>query len=221
MSLFVVLITALHFLSFSDGYLWTEHKECDPRYHYWQPFCDSIPPQAYVAGVDKNGLKKYIARVMTPDGRSWSAPTTISKDSLHIFFTWPDGKDSVEKITDSVEILCVYGDAPGFGFRDTEKVELVHTKLACCFVEGGVGYVDGKQVVTYVGRTLKDGKYYVGGVSDPIWRLWYTVHPMRYIDEVGRDFSISQDFDVLAYDCCTKNQCKKPNRAECCYDILK
>lgn len=40
-------------------------------YHYWQPFYGTIPSNAFIAGTDRNGEKKYVARVISPDKRSW------------------------------------------------------------------------------------------------------------------------------------------------------
>ncbi|XP_044752338.1 uncharacterized protein LOC123312151 [Coccinella septempunctata] len=215
---FVILIIALIFLYSCDGLVWPDIKTCDKRFHFWQPFYGSIPMNAFIAGTDKGGEKKYIARVISPDSRSWSAPTTFAENSRHIFFSW---ENHTEKVDRYIEIMSVSpGSTPGFGWRDSTKDDLEELRGICCLVQGGTGYLNKRKVVSYVGRTLTKGKYFVGGVYRPEWRIFETVHPMRYVDEVGRFFGLSDGFEVLAYDCCDETYCKRPNKADCCYDIL-
>ncbi|XP_045470260.1 uncharacterized protein LOC123677649 [Harmonia axyridis] len=207
------------FLSTGNCWLWTTHlKTCIPRYHYWQPYYNGIPPKAYLAGIDRNGDKKYIARVVAPDKRSWSAPTTFSERNSHIFFSW-DKHDGI-RVDACIEVLCINRPAGGFGWRETTKLDFENSKKACCLVEGGSGYKDGKKIVSYVGRTLQKGVYYIGGVYEPKWTFLFQSHPMHYVDEIGGSHGLSQDFEVLSYDCCTEEYCRKPNKADCCYDIV-
>ncbi|XP_044750899.1 uncharacterized protein LOC123311161 [Coccinella septempunctata] len=193
---------------------YAEDKKCNPRFHYFQPFYGKIPPKAFKAGVDKNGEDKYIARIVSLDERTWSAPTTFSASSMWTFFGWQGETD--KKVTKFIELMMVEPERPGFGWFNVKSKRILYNLYEdCCFVEGGYGFKDGKKYTAYVARTNDKGVYHVGGLYMPDWTNKESMH---YMDGWESKY-IETGYDVLAYDCCQEVLCNPRNKnhpSNCC-----
>ncbi|KAK9875667.1 hypothetical protein WA026_009463 [Henosepilachna vigintioctopunctata] len=166
---------------------------CRPRFHYWRPYNGTIPNDAFVAGLDDDGRRNYIVKIMPLDEYSWVVPAQLRECEHHVNFGWCCGTDKVMKIDQFIEVLCT-NDPLNLAWR---KVNRFADEISnhCCFVQGGYGKHDNHVYNNLIGRIIVNGILYTGRAY--LERSWDGIHFMDGMNST----KLTQNFEMLTYDC--------------------
>ncbi|KAL3265970.1 hypothetical protein HHI36_010158 [Cryptolaemus montrouzieri] len=171
-------------------------QKCKPKYHFWRPYNGTIPNDAFLAGVDEDGRRNYVAKIIPLDEYLWTIPAQFKEGCDHVDLSWccndgrPDRK--VMRVDRFIEILCV--DNPEN--LQWVKVDRYADEIEnCCLVEGGIALFSNHIYVPYIGKGVVDGVNFIGRAY--MERAWEGVHVM----DGGNSTKVYRNFEMLSYDC--------------------
>ncbi|KAL3265969.1 hypothetical protein HHI36_010157 [Cryptolaemus montrouzieri] len=182
-------------------------NKCKPKYHFWRPYNGTIPSDALVAGIDEDGSRKYVAKIIPLDEYLWTIPAQLNEGDDHINLAWCCSDGNLNKKTIRVdrfiEILCV--DNPdNLVWKKVERY--VDEIKDCCLVEGGIALYGNHIYVSYIGKGMVNGINYMGRTY--LERGWDGVKIM----DGANSTIILKNFEVLSYDCKDNNVAPNPDQ---------